>query len=126
MPFQMDFLAFVKSYFALALFFCVVWVILSQWDTFMMFVCFTYDRMDNAVHMPSGLSRDTSGGQHASGKSDSNTGATDEDTQMNGSVPESRKSVWGRFSAGLFLRRGHEGAATTAVEPAGLTAIVYV
>lgn len=32
MPFQMNFIAFVKSYFFLALFSCVIWVVLSQWD----------------------------------------------------------------------------------------------
>lgn len=126
MPFRMDFLAFVKSYFALALFFCVVWVILSQWDTFMMFVCFTYDRMDNAVHLPSGSSRDITDGQHASTKRDGDLGVADGDNQMHVLIPEARKSVWGRFSAGLFLRRGQQGAATAAVEPAGLAAIVYV
>lgn len=32
MPFQMNFLSFVKSYVSLALFSCVVWVVLSQWE----------------------------------------------------------------------------------------------
>lgn len=47
MPFQMNFLAFVKSYFSLALFSCVIWVVLSQWNALKLCLRFTGEGLNS-------------------------------------------------------------------------------
>lgn len=122
----MDFHAFVESYFALVFVFFVVWMILSQWDTFMMFACLTFGRMDIAVPISSGPLSDPMHAERANGMSVRNIDAGEGDDLINGSVSAFRKSVWSHFSARLILRRRQQETPSTIVEPAGLEAVVCV
>lgn len=127
LPFHVDFPAFVKSYFALAFFFCIVWTFLSQWDSLVMIVRSKLERTDDAVQVPSGSTRDPTHGERTCEESDNNLVIAQENVQMSNSIPVPQSSAWCRFSAGLFLRRGgQQETSERANEPAGLTAVVCV
>lgn len=92
----------------------------------MMFVaCFTFERMNHGIQIPSGPSSDPTHGERANGMSVRNTDAGEGDGQADGSESASRKSVWSHFSARLILRRGQQETTVTTVEPARLAAVVY-
>ncbi|KAL1865311.1 hypothetical protein Daus18300_007201 [Diaporthe australafricana] len=126
MPFQMNFLAFVKSYFALALFVCLVWMILSQWDTLVMLAWYTLESLDRAVQASYGADIDPS-----KGEDDANEASTvdldvdGQDSRIGEISSATGRAIWRHFNVNL-PRRDEPGAPVTEAEPADLANVICV
>lgn len=107
LPFQMDFLAFVKSYFALALFSCVVWIVSSQWDTLKLSACFPLHNL-NIVFQASFRTgnKPAHGEEQASKTSAASTDADENNSQMDETPPYRRKPFWPSFNPQVDVERG--------------------
>lgn len=117
MPFRMDFLAFVKSYFALASFVCVVWVILSQWDTLMAFACHARQSFDDMVHKsPKTKSRNTDEVESRDQRSDENSDSAGQSRHEDGMSNKTEKLTRNSFRDKYSFRRGDSGATSTAAD----------
>lgn len=87
-----------------------------------MLVCFTFDRTNETVQLRAGSSIYPTHGERGNGEGENSRAMTQEDLRLTESIPVSRNSVLGRFSAGLFLRGGRQKASATARDPADLEA----
>lgn len=117
MPFRMDFLAFVKSYFALASLVFVVWVILSQWDTLMAFACHARQRFDDIVHKsPKTKSGTTDEVESRDQRSDENSNFAGELTHEDGISSTSETFTRNSFRDKFSVRRRDRGATSTAAD----------
>lgn len=122
MPFQMNFTAFIISYFALASVVCVVWVLLVQWDTLVRLVRHALGRLDSAVHMsPSGAgSNPTAGDEPENEPKADDINAYGDRNWLRGILYTAGKSISRQLK---LVRRG--GGGNPEAEPAGLASVVY-
>lgn len=117
MPFRMDFLAFVKSYFALASFVCVVWVILSQWDTLMAFACHARQSFGDIVHKsPKTKSRTTDEVESRDQRNHENSNFAGEIRHEDGISSTSENLTRNSFRDKFSVRRGDRGATSRAAD----------
>lgn len=123
MPFQMNFTAFVISYFALASFVCLAWVLLVQWDSLVRLVQNILRRLDSAFKVsPSGAERNSKIGDEPGPETMANELDSDGDSRrFRGVFYAARKSIWNHLQ--LLVGRGGRGVLET--EPAGLASVVY-
>ena len=115
MPFRMDFLAFVKCYFALASVVCLVWMILSQWETLVMCACYALETCDNVIHTYPRTNRSKTDQV----QSDKESGAENKNDvaevgQIDGISSASDRSIWSSFGAKLLVRRSQREATARA------------
>lgn len=126
MPFQMDFLAFVKSYFALASFVCLVWMMLSQWDTLVMLAWYTLESLDRAVQASYGVASNPRKTEDNSNEASTEDIDVDGGNNREGAIPSaSGRTIWRYFNVQL-PRRDEQGTPVTEAEPEGLTTVVCV
>lgn len=125
MPFQMDFLAFVKSFFALASVVCLVWIALSKWDSLVIVAYYAMKSLDKRLHTLSRARSKSADEEQASETSGSALDSNVENSRMDGESSQTGTSFWRFYNPQLLVRRGQRGAPATEVEPVGLAAIVY-
>lgn len=107
LPFRMDFLAFVKSYLALASFCCVTWIVLSQWDTLILCAWFALDNLKSAFQASFRTGNKPAHGEEQASKTNAaSTDADENNSQMDETPPHCRKSFWPFFNPQIDVERG--------------------
>lgn len=107
LPFRMDFIAFVKAYFALTSFFCVIWIVSSHWDTLVLCGWSALDNL-NSVFQASFRTgnKPAHGEEQASKTGAASTDADENNSQMDETPPHCRKAFWPFFNPQIDVERG--------------------
>ncbi|KAK2599779.1 hypothetical protein N8I77_011504 [Diaporthe amygdali] len=127
LPFQMTFIAFVTSFFALALIVCMVWVILSQWDALVVLICYTLKNLDSAFQGPSGgETKSEYVEDQASETRAMSTGVDGGSNRMDAAPSRPTRTIWRHLNIHLPVRRGQVVAPEESHELADLETVVCV
>lgn len=103
----MNFRAFVKSYFSLALFLCVIWLVLSQWDTLVSLGYSALQYLNGALGVAAkSVTRPTYRKPEAIEPSGTSSGEDGESNPRDKTPPQCRKSIWHWFDPQIDVERG--------------------
>lgn len=123
MPFPMNFTAFVISYFALASFVCLAWVLLVQWDSLVGLVQYVLGRLGSAISVSTpGAESNPTFGDEPGNETMANYFDANDGSRFRRVLYASGKSIWRRLK--LLVRRGGRGVPVA--EPTGLASVVCV